>query len=74
MELFQSDKVLLDTSSTDEAVEDADAACFIVRSTRARTSEWLLSNDSTCALLVVVHVSGSIAQLVCGSYQGFPVC
>jgi len=74
MELFQAHKILFDTSSTDEAVEDADATCFVVGPASTSTSEWLLANYSTCAFLVVVNVPGSIAQLVRCDDQGFPVC
>ena len=63
-EVLQADEIFLDRARGDEAVEDGDAARLVVRATRASAAEGLLADDSACALLVVVHVAGRVAQLV----------
>ena len=65
-EILKGDKVLLDAPCAHEPVENADAACLVVRAARARTAEGLLPDDGTRALLVVVHVAGGVAELVRG--------
>ena len=57
-------EVLLDAARRHEAVEDRDGARLVVGAARARTSEWLLADDGTRALLVVVDVAGRVAQTV----------
>jgi hypothetical protein len=59
---LQAHKVLLDTPSAHEAVEERDGARLVVRPRRARAAERLLSDDRTRALLVVVHVPRGVAE------------
>lgn len=66
MEVLHAHKVLLDAPCADEPVEDTDASSLVVRPTAARTTERLLAHHSTSAFLVVINVSGSIAEPVGG--------
>lgn len=69
LEILQPHEVLLDASGGHKAIEYVNAPCFIVCPACACAAERLLSNNSTCALLVVVHIAGRIAQLVRGSEE-----
>ncbi len=62
--VLETDEVFLDAPGGDEAVEDRDASRLVVRPACARTTEWLLTDDSTSALLVVVDVARGVAQTV----------
>ena len=64
LEIFQSNKVLLDASGRHESVEEVDTASLIVRSTATTTSKWLLTNNGACTLFVVIHISRRVAQFV----------
>ena len=64
MEIFQSNKVLLNAPWRDESIEEVDTASLIVRPTATGTSEWLLTDSGTCTLLVVIHVPCGVAQLI----------
>ena len=68
--IFQSDKVLLDTPRTHEAIENADTPRLVVRAARASTAKRLLPHNGAGALLVVVHVTCSVAQCVGRFEQG----
>ena len=59
-------EVFLDAARGHEAVEDRDATGLIVRAARACTAEWLLTDDRSCALLVVVDVACRVAEAVSG--------
>ena len=70
VEIFQANEVLLDTPRTDEAIEDVDASSLIIGSTSTSTTERLLANNSTSALLVVVHIACGVPELVsCGDQR-----
>lgn len=73
LEILQPHEVLLDASGRHKAIEDTNAPCFIVGAACARAAERLLSNNSTCALLVIVHIAGRIAQLVRGDEERLSV-
>jgi len=60
-EIFQTDEILLDAPRRYEAVEDRHAPGLVIGSTRARTAKRLLSDNGSCALLVVVDVAGGVA-------------
>ena len=62
--VFQPNEVLLDAAHTHEAVEDRDAARFIVCSACPATTEWLLAHDRPCTFFVVVHVTGGVTEFV----------
>ena len=62
--LLQSNKVLLDTACAHEPVEEGDAPCFVVCSTRPAATEWLLADNCTRTLLIVVYIASGIAQFV----------
>lgn len=62
--VLEPDEVLLDTPCRYKAVEDGHAAGLVVCATGTRATEWLLSDNSTRALLVVVDVAGGVAQPV----------
>jgi len=64
LEIFQSNKVLLDAPWRDKSIEEVDTASLIVRPTATGTSEWLLTDNSTCTLLVVINVTCGMAQLI----------
>ncbi len=66
LEVLETDEVLFNTPRADEAIENADTSCLIVRATGARATERLLANNSTSAFLIIVHVSSSVAKLVVG--------
>ena len=72
-------EVLLDAARRHEAVEDRDGARLVVGAARARTSEWLLTDNGARALLVVVDVPGRVAQSVrrlheCVAVRGETAC
>lgn len=73
LELLQPNKVLLNASGRHKAIEDANAPCFIVCAACTCTAERLLSNNSTCALLVVVYITSRITQLVRGGEERLSV-
>ncbi len=73
LEIFQPNKVLLDAPRAYEAIENTDATRLIVRPASTSTTEWLLPDHSPSAFFVVVHVTGSVAELVIGFDQGFAV-
>ena len=62
--VFQSDKVLLDTPGRNEAVEESHASSLVVGTTCASTAEGLLTHNGTGTFLVIVYVSGRVAELV----------
>lgn len=64
LEILQPDKILLDAARADEAVEDADTARLVVRTTCPCSTEWLLPDYSARALLIVIHVSCCVSQPV----------
>jgi hypothetical protein len=61
---LQPNKVLLDTARAHESVEDRNAPCFVVGSTCASATEWLLTDNRARALIIVVHIASGIAQFV----------
>lgn len=64
--LLQSNETLLDTPRGHKPVEDADTSSLIVRTATPGTSKRLLTNNGSRALLVVIHVSGSVTEPVGG--------
>jgi len=64
IEVFQPNEVLFDAAHTHEAVEDRDAARFIVCSACPATTERLLAYDRPCTFVVVVHVTGGVTEFV----------
>ena len=64
LEVLEADEVVLHAARANKAVEDADATGLVVGAASTRAAERLLADDSACALLVVVHVAGGVAQLV----------
>lgn len=66
---FQPNETLLDAPRRHEPVEDADTPSLVVRAATPGTSERLLANNSSCTLLVVIHVSGSVAEPIGGLDQ-----
>ena len=62
--VFQSDKVLLDTPGRNEAVEESHTSSLVVGTTCASTTERLLTHNGTGTFLVIVHISGRVAELV----------
>ena len=64
LEVIQANEVLFDAPCTNEPIENADTTSLVVRTTSTSTSERLLADNGTCAFLVVVHVSGGVAQAV----------
>lgn len=71
--VLEADEVLLDAPRRDEAVEDRHAPGLVVCAARARTTERLLPNNGTRALLVVVDVAGRVAQSVGSLEQSLAV-
>ena len=63
---LQPNETLLDTPRGYKPVEDADASSLVVRAATPGTSERLLTNDGSRTLIVVVHVSGSVAETIGG--------
>jgi len=55
-------KRILDTPRTNKPRKDVKTSSFIVRPTRAGTSEWLLANNSASALVVVVDIARRVAK------------
>ena len=64
--LLRPNETLLDTPRGHKPVEDADTPSLIVRTATSGTSERLLTNDSSRAFFVVIHVSGSVAKPIGG--------
>ena len=71
--LLQSNKSLLDAPRRYEAIKDTDASSLVVGAAAPGTSEGLLTNNSSRALLVVVHITGSVAKPVRGFDEHPPV-
>ncbi len=71
--ILQVHKVLLDAPRRHEAVEDRHASGLVVRSARTGTTKRLLTDDSTSALLIVVHIARSVTELVRSEQKGFAV-
>ena len=65
-DLVDSNKALLDTPCTHEAIEDIDTSRLIVRPTSPSSTERLLTDDRSCAFVVVIDVPSGVAQTVCG--------
>jgi len=63
---LQPNETLLDTPCGYEPVEDADTSGLVVRTAAPGTSERLLTDNSSRALIVIVHVSSSVAETVGG--------
>lgn len=68
--VFQTDKVFLDASRRDEAVEYGHTSGLVVRPGCACTSEGLLPNDCAGTLLIVIHVAGGVTQPVRRAQKG----
>ena len=62
--VLQSDKVLLDTPGRNEAVKESHASSLVVGTTCASTTERLLTHNGTGTFLVIVYISGRVAELV----------
>jgi hypothetical protein len=68
VEALEVNKVLLDASRTDEPIEEANRARLVVGSTRASTTEWLLTYDGASTLIIVVYVARCMTQAIrCGN-------
>jgi hypothetical protein len=68
-EILQPHEVLLYAPGRHKTIEDANAPCFIVRPACTCAAKRLLSNGSTRTLLVVIHITSRVAQLVRGSEE-----
>lgn len=66
-------EVLLDAPRAHEPVEDAHATSLVVCAAGTRASEGLLPDDGTRAFLVVVHISGGVAEAFGGRDECTPV-
>ena len=71
--LLYTHKVLLDAPRTHKPVEDTHAPRFIVCPTGTCPSKGLLPDHGACAFLIVVHVSGGVAQAVSRCDEGFTI-
>ena len=60
--ILEMHKRILDTPRTNKPRKDVKTSSFIVRPTRAGTSEWLLANNSASALVVVVDIARRVAK------------
>src|SRR6266550_1007217 len=63
-------KRLLDVPGAHPANEIENGARLVVSTGSSRAAEWLLSNDSTCRLVVDVEVSGGISECRRGGAHG----
>lgn len=57
---------LLDGAGRNESVEDGDGTSLVVGTRSTSTTEGLLTDDGTSALVVVVHHARSVAEQVAG--------
>ena len=64
--LLCPNETLLDTPRGHKPVEDADTPSLVVGTATPGTSERLLTNDSSRAFFIVIHVSGSVAEPIGG--------
>lgn len=71
--LVRRDELLLDRAQADEAGEQVSATGLVVRTTGTRTTERLLTNNSTGALAVDVEVTGGVAEGFVRNFKGLAV-
>ena len=69
--VLQSDKVLLDTPSRNEAVKESHASSLVVGTTCASATERLLADNSSGTFFIIVHVTCCVAEDVGCLYEGF---
>ena len=60
--ILEMHKGVLDTARTNKPRKDVKTSSLIVRPTRTSTSERLLANNSTSALVIVVNIARSVAK------------
>lgn len=64
---------LLDSTGRNESVEDGDGTGLVVGTRGTSTTEGLLANDGTSALVVKVHHTRSVAEQVAGTDESVSV-